>query len=177
MAIHGPNRIVVRDEKGNETVRRASHLKTCEAKAKVTIMMPELSEYNSFGRSTKLLLHPRDIPDLQFSSKTEDKGEISPKMEVSEVQVIKLPNPSHKYIVDLADSWEREGEIPPEAAEEKGKDRLREKQVWFQNPVKCVSKWSQALKTGVMNSMGLDNKHTAPKDSVENDKLGFSFFL
>ena len=25
--IHGPNRIVVRDEKGNKTVRRASHLK------------------------------------------------------------------------------------------------------------------------------------------------------
>ena len=97
-----------------------------------------------------MLLHPRDIPDLQFSSKTEGKGEISPETEVLEVQVIKLPhiNSSHKYIVEPADSREREGEIQPEAVEEKGKDRLCENQVWFQNPVKCVSKWSQALKNG-----------------------------
>ena len=36
--IHGPNRIVVRDEKGVETVRRSSHLKACELKDKVTTM-------------------------------------------------------------------------------------------------------------------------------------------
>ena len=34
IVIHGPNRIVVRDEKGNETVRRASHLKICDLKEK-----------------------------------------------------------------------------------------------------------------------------------------------
>ena len=119
----------------------------CDAKAKVAAMTPDQSEYNSFGRSTKLLLHPRDIPDLQFSPKTEDKGEILPETEVSVVQVlrttgkveesgeispplqetIKLPdiNSSHEYIVEATDNQKRHGEIPPEAVEEKGKDRLR----------------------------------------------------
>ena len=199
VVIHGPNRIVVRDEKGNETVRRASHLKVCEAKAKVAAMTPDLSEYNSFGRSTKLLLHPRDIPDLQFSSKTEDKGKIPPETEVSVVQVVrimdkeeeggeilpslqgtvKLPdiNSSHKYIVELDDDQKRCGEIPPEAVEERGKDRLCKEHVWFQNPIRCISKCGEALKMGVMYFMGLDNKHTASMDSGENDKLSFSFFL
>ena len=40
VVIHGPNRIVVRDEKGNESVR-ASHLKVCDPKEKVAAMLPE----------------------------------------------------------------------------------------------------------------------------------------
>ena len=39
--IHGPNRIVVRDEKGVETVRRSSHLKACDLKDKVAAMLPD----------------------------------------------------------------------------------------------------------------------------------------
>ena len=86
MAIHGPNRIVVRDEKGNESVRRASHLKQYDLKDKVGMMVPKLDEYNSFGRSTKLLLHPKDIPDLQFSQKGENNSEILSEVEVSTVE-------------------------------------------------------------------------------------------
>ena len=63
VAIHGPNRMVVRDEKGNESLRRASHLKVCDWKQKVTSMTPDQEEYDKFGRSTKLLIHPKDIPD------------------------------------------------------------------------------------------------------------------
>ena len=44
VAIHGPKRIVVRDEKGNETLRRASHLKVCDWKQKVVSMAPEQEE-------------------------------------------------------------------------------------------------------------------------------------
>ena len=86
VAIHGPNRIVVRDEKGNETVRQASHLKVCDLKAKVASMIPEQNEYSSFGRSMKLLLHPKNVPHLQFSSKTGERGEILPETETSVVQ-------------------------------------------------------------------------------------------
>ena len=57
VAVHGPNRILVRDERGIDTVRRASHLKVCDPKVKVTAMVPEHDEYKSFRRSTKLLLH------------------------------------------------------------------------------------------------------------------------
>ena len=43
--IHGPNRIVVRDEKGIESVRRSSHLKVCELKDKMAAMLPDTDEY------------------------------------------------------------------------------------------------------------------------------------
>ena len=91
VAIHGPNRIMVRDEGGNETVRRASHLKVCDLKAKVASMVPEQSEYSRFGRSTKLLLHPKDIPDLQFTPETGDKGEILPTTDILEIDLAITP--------------------------------------------------------------------------------------
>ena len=72
--IHGPNRIVVRDEKGIESVRRSSHLKACELKDKVTAMVSDADEYRQFGRNTKLLLHTKDVPDLQFNPATEKGG-------------------------------------------------------------------------------------------------------
>ena len=81
--IYGPNRIVVRDEKGVETVRRLSHLKD-----KVTAMLPDIDKYSHFERNTKLLLHPKDVPDLQFTTKTEKKGEVLPGVEISMVNVI-----------------------------------------------------------------------------------------
>ena len=48
VVIHGPNRITVRDEKGNESMRRASHLKVCDWKEKVTSMVPDQREYDKF---------------------------------------------------------------------------------------------------------------------------------
>ena len=86
--IHGPDRIVVRDEKGIESVRRSSHLKACESKNKVAAMVPDADEYRQFGRNTKLLLHPRDVPDLQFSPATEKRGKILPEIEISMVNVV-----------------------------------------------------------------------------------------
>ena len=73
-----------------------------EAKAKVASMTPDQSEYNSFGRSTKLLLHPKDIPDLQFNSKAEEKGEIPPETEILVV-----------HIIQSSDMVEKGGEISP----------------------------------------------------------------
>ena len=87
VAIHGPNRITVRDKKGNESMRRASHLKVCDWKQKVTSMVPDQDEYDKFGRSTKLLIHPKDIPNVQFDSKARNKGEISPDAENSMIEV------------------------------------------------------------------------------------------
>ena len=101
VAIHGPNRITVRDEKGNETVRRASHLKVCDWKQKVTSMVPDQGEYDKFGRSTKLLLHPKDIPNVQFDRKARNKGEISPDAENSMIEV------------NITSGRDEYGEIPP----------------------------------------------------------------
>ena len=51
-------------------------------------MVPEGDEYKQFGRNTKLLLHPKDVTDLQFTlTEADKKGEIPPKVEVSLVDV------------------------------------------------------------------------------------------
>ena len=153
--IHRPNRIVVRDKKGVETVRRSSHLKACDLKDKVTAMLPDRNEYSQFGRNTKLLLHPKDVPDLQFTSKTEEKGEILPEVEVSMVNVmskqkgvsgtdlvekggkispqlqksveITVINSGNEYIVDYMGDLKKHGEILPEAAVKEETDKLYEK--------------------------------------------------
>ena len=87
VVIHSPYRITVRDKKGNESVRRASHLKVCDWKEKVTSMVPDPGEYDKFGRSTKLLIHPKDIPNVQFDRKTGNKSETSPEVENSVIEV------------------------------------------------------------------------------------------
>ena len=107
--IHRPNRIVVRDEKGIESVRRSSHLKACELKDKVAAMVPDADEYRQFGRNTKLLLHSKDVPDLQFSPAAEKKGEIPPEIEISMVNAI-----TKQEISDSMDLVNRSGEISPE---------------------------------------------------------------
>ena len=162
-----------------------------------------MDEYSQFGRNTKLLLHPKDVPDLQFTSKTEKKGEILPEVEISMVNIIskqdvasstdlvekggeissqksvEIPviNTGCKYIVDYMEDPKKDGKIPPEAVVKEEIDKLHEKPTWLQNPVNCVSKWSKALKWGVVHSMGLDSCHTATMNSEESDKHGFSFFL
>ena len=201
--IHGPNRIVVRDEKGVESVRRSSHLKVCELKDKVAAMLPDADEYRQFGRNTKLLLHPKDVPDLQFSSKTEQKGEIPPEVEISNINIrsehkvtsntgsveksgeilphncVKMPiiNAGSEFIVDRIGDLRKHGKILPKAATKEETEKLNEKQTWFQNPVNCVSKWSKTLKMGVVHSMRLDTDLTASMNQRENDKHGSSFFL
>ena len=102
VAIHGTNRITVRDEKGNESVRRASHLKVCDWEEKVTSMVPDPREYDKFGRSTKLLIHPKDIPNVQFDKQTDNKSEIPPEAENSVIEV------------NAISGREEYGEIPPE---------------------------------------------------------------
>ena len=101
VVIHGPNRITVRDEKGNESVRRASHLKVCDWKEKVTSMVPDQREYDKFGKSTKLLIHPKDIPDLELLEISRNNSEISLDTEIS---VIEENNTSERG---------EEGEISP----------------------------------------------------------------
>ena len=88
-------------EKVTETLRRASHLKVCDWKQKVASMAPEQEEYDKFGRSTKLLIHPKDIPDLQFDRKARNKGEISPDTEISMIEV------------NITSGRDEHGEIPP----------------------------------------------------------------
>ena len=107
--VHGPNRIVLRDERGNETLRRASHLKICEPKDKIAAMVPGADEYKQFGRNTKLLLHPKDVTDLHFTPIEGVKGEIPQEVEVSLVN-IEIDREKH----DNTQLTNESGEISPE---------------------------------------------------------------
>ena len=63
-AIYGRNRIEVQDEKGNKSVRRAAHVKHCEPVDKVVNQLPLQTVYEQYGRMSKLLIHPKDVPQI-----------------------------------------------------------------------------------------------------------------
>ena len=67
-AIFGDNRIEVQDEKGHKLVRRSSHVKYVEPSEKIVQQLPSKELLQKYGRSSKLLLPRKDIPDLQFTA-------------------------------------------------------------------------------------------------------------
>ena len=64
VAIHGKNRIEVQDEKGNRSIRRSGHVKPCQPTEKVCHQLPPQEVYEQYGRTSKLLLHPKDVPHV-----------------------------------------------------------------------------------------------------------------
>ena len=65
-AIFGNNRIEVQDERGHKSIRRSAHVKYIAPSEKVIQQLPSEQVVKNYGRSTKLLLAPKDIPDLHF---------------------------------------------------------------------------------------------------------------
>ena len=63
-AIFGRNRIEVQDEKGNKSLRRAAHVKVCQPADKVIEQLPPQTVYEQYGRTSKLLIHPKDVPNI-----------------------------------------------------------------------------------------------------------------
>ena len=71
IAIHGANRIEVQDEKGHKSVRRAGHVKRIDPVDKICQQLPPEEVYKQFWRASKLLLHPKDVPDIKLQEKEE----------------------------------------------------------------------------------------------------------
>ena len=85
-AIFGNNRIEVQDERGHKSVRRSAHVKYIDPSEKVERQLPSEEVVKNYGRSAKLLLAPRDIPDLQFPvAEREEKGDSPKKTDVIEL--------------------------------------------------------------------------------------------
>ena len=63
-ALYGRNRIEVQDDKGNKSVRRAAHVKVCEPVDKAISQLPPQAVYEQYGRASKLLIHPKDVPEI-----------------------------------------------------------------------------------------------------------------
>ena len=85
-AIFGNNRIEVQDERGHKSIRRSAHVKYIEPSEKVIQQLPSEQVLKNYGRSLKLLLAAKDIPDLQFDvAEAKEKGESSERTEVLEI--------------------------------------------------------------------------------------------
>ena len=84
-AIYGRNRIEVQDEKGGKSVRRAAHVKRCEPVDKVVAQLPPQSVYEQYGRASKLLIHPKDVPaiPLELFKGPPEEEEMSDTLEES----------------------------------------------------------------------------------------------
>ena len=85
-AIFGNNRIEVQNEHGHKSIRRSTHVKYMEPSEKVIQQLPSEQVLKNYGRSLKLLLAAKDIPDLQFDAAEEkEKGESSERTDVVEI--------------------------------------------------------------------------------------------
>ena len=72
------NMVLVKDpdEKGNKSVRRSSYVKYVEPSEKVVQQLPSKELLQNYGRSSKMLIAAKDIPNLQFNlGKTEGTSE------------------------------------------------------------------------------------------------------
>ena len=85
-AIFGNNRIEVQDKRGHKSVRRSVHMKYIAPSEKVVNQLPSEQVVKNYGRSSKLLLAEKDIPDLDFNvTDTKEKGDSLETMEVMEI--------------------------------------------------------------------------------------------
>ena len=85
-AIFGNNRIEVQDECGHKSIRRSTHVKYIEPSEKVIKQLLSKQVLKNYGRSSKLLLAAKDIPDLQFdAAEAKEKGEPSERTDVVEI--------------------------------------------------------------------------------------------
>ena len=94
IAIHSKNRIEVQDEKGHKSVRRSGHVKPCHPAAKVCHQLPPQEVYEQYGRTSKLLIHPKDVPHIPlevFKEEQEVEKTKNNDTELSSVDSIKEP--------------------------------------------------------------------------------------
>ena len=84
-AIFGNNRIEVQDKCGHKSIRSA-HVKYIEPSEKVIQQLPNEQILKNYGRSSKLLLVAKDIPDLQFDvMEAKEKRESLERTDVVEI--------------------------------------------------------------------------------------------
>ena len=194
VAVHGPNRIVIVDEKGNESVRRASHLKHCDAKTKFASMVPENNEYEEFGRSTKLLLHPKDIAELHFPRKgntnsteqivinniTDSLVEIASIChEISEIPPEWNTDYNHNAWESQTKQIDKSNGIPRVKRDILASNKKREslKGNWFTFSTISMSKLSNALKEGMFGKQEGCQTDMVTRLGPTNEDREFSFFL
>ena len=66
IAIYGNNHIAVKAPDGKVQVQHRGHIKKIDPVDKVISLVPRLEDFKKFGRKTKLLIHPDNIPDTKY---------------------------------------------------------------------------------------------------------------
>ena len=67
IAIHGNNHIAVKAPDGKVQVQHRGRIKRIDPVDKVISLLPSTEDYQKFGRKTKLLIQPDNIPDTNIS--------------------------------------------------------------------------------------------------------------
>ena len=85
-AIFGNNRIEVQDERGHKSIRRSANVKYIEPSEKIVQQLPSEQVLKTYGRSSKLLLAAKDVPNLQFDvAESEERGESEARTDMVEI--------------------------------------------------------------------------------------------
>ena len=135
-AIFGNNRIEVQDECGHKSIRRSAHVKYIEPSEKIVKQLLSKKVLENYGRSSKLLLAAKDIPDLQLdAAEQEDKGEASERTDVMEIMNVDIK----QRVTTSRNSDFREhskillesvaGEAPQQASEQRSVEKAMDPEV------------------------------------------------
>ena len=85
IATYENNHIAVKAPDTKVQVRHRGHIKKIDPVDKVISLLPSAEDYQKFGRKTKLLIHPDNIPDTNISLPSKKQTEmISGESEISE---------------------------------------------------------------------------------------------
>ena len=85
IAIYGNNHIAVKAPDGKVQVHCRGYIKKINPVDKVVSLLPSTEDYEKFGRKTKLLLHPDNIPDTKIAlPNRECAGTMKEESEISE---------------------------------------------------------------------------------------------
>ena len=77
IAIYGNNHIVVKATDGKVQVQCRGHIKKIDPVDKVISLVPSAEDYQKFGRKTKLLIPPDNIPDTNISLPSKNQTEMT----------------------------------------------------------------------------------------------------
>ena len=118
-AIFGNNRIEVQDERGHKSVRRSAHVKYIEPSEKVEKQLPNGEVVKNYGRTSKLLLAEKDIPDLHFDVKDNGDSPVD-MMELTSVNTCGMMPQNSEFREHLRNSLES---VAGEAQDRESKQR------------------------------------------------------
>ena len=135
-AIFGNNRIEVQDERGHKSIRRSADVKYIEPSEKVIKQLPSEQVLTNYGRSSKLLLAVKDIPDLQFdAAEPDEECESSERTEVMEIidvetkrsMTVSQNSDFREHSKNLLESVA--GEAPQQASEQRSMEKVMDPEV------------------------------------------------